>query len=110
VGRDTLARSLAVLRRRGLCVLFGASSGPVEAVAPLTLAEAGSVFFTRPHLADYMADAAEIRARAADLFAAATGGRLRVAIDRTLPLARAAVAHRALEARETRGKLLLAVD
>lgn len=109
VGRDTLARSLKVLRRRGLCVLFGASSGAVDSVTPLALAEAGSVFFTRPHLADYMADSAEIRARAADLFAAVADGRLRVAIDRTLPLARAAVAHRALEARETRGKLLLAV-
>jgi NADPH2:quinone reductase len=110
VGRDTLARSLAVLRRRGLCVLFGASSGPVESITPIALAEAGSVFFTRPHLADYLADAGEIGRRAADLFGAVAAGHLRVAIDRTLPLARAADAHRALEARESRGKLLLAID
>ena len=65
------------------------------------------MFFTRPHLADYLADADELRGRARDLFAAVDAGTLRVAIDRVLPLARAADAHRIIEARETRGKLLL---
>ena len=108
VGRDTVHRSIRSLRKRGLCVMFGASSGQVEAIAPLELAEAGSVFFTRPHLADYMQDAAEIRGRARDLFEAFAGGRLQVTIDRVLPLAEAAAAHRVLEGRESRGKLLLA--
>jgi NADPH2:quinone reductase len=110
VGRDTIARSIRCLRRRGLCVLFGASSGSVEAVTPIELAEAGSVFFTRPHLADYLQDAAEIARRTGDLFAALADGRLQVTVDRELPLAGAAQAHRLIESRATRGKLLLRVD
>jgi NADPH:quinone reductase len=110
VGRDTIHASIRSLRKRGLCVMFGASSGQVEAIAPLELAEAGSVYFTRPHLADYMRDATEIRARAQDLFGALMGGSLRVTIDRVFPLREAATAHRMLEARESRGKLLLALD
>ena len=107
VGRDTVHASIRSLRRRGLCVMFGASSGQVEAIVPLELAEAGSVYFTRPHLADYMHDATEIRQRARDLFGAYVGGNLRVTIDRVLPLSDAAQAHRVLEGRESRGKLLL---
>lgn len=110
VGRDTIHDSIRSVRRRGLCVLFGASSGTVPAIEPLELAEAGSVFFTRPHLADYMADAGEIRSRAADLFGAALGGRLQVPIHDVMALEDAAAAHRVIEARQTRGKLLLAVS
>jgi NADPH:quinone reductase len=67
VGRDTIHQSIRCLRRRGTCVMFGAASGQVEGIAPLELAEAGSVFFTRPHLADYM-QPHEVRGRARDLF------------------------------------------
>jgi NADPH2:quinone reductase len=107
VGRDTVHASIRSLRRRGLCVMFGASSGQVDAIVPLELAEAGSVYVTRPHLADYMHDATEIRQRAQDLFGAYVGGNLRVTIDRVLPLSDAGQAHRVLEGRESRGKLLL---
>jgi NADPH:quinone reductase len=110
VGRDTIASSIRSIRRRGLCVLFGASSGVVEAVEPLALAEAGSVFFTRPHLADYMASADEIRGRAAQLFDLVRQGRLNIAIDTVFPLEEAAAAHRHIEAGKTRGKLLLQVQ
>jgi NADPH2:quinone reductase len=65
------------------------------------------VFFTRPHLADYTATAEEIRGRADDLFDLVRSGKLTVAIDREFALADAADAHRYLEARETKGKLLL---
>jgi NADPH2:quinone reductase len=108
VGHDTIHRSIRSLRRRGTCVLYGASSGPVEAIAPLELAEAGSVFFTRPHLADYM-QAHEVRERSRALFEEASAGRLKVAIDGVFPLARLGDAHRRLESRETRGKLLVAI-
>jgi len=109
VGRDTIHSSIRSLRTRGLCVMFGASSGQVDAIAPLELAEAGSAYFTRPHLADYRRDATEIRARAQDLFGAVIGGTLRVCVDREFQLPDAATAHRVLEARESRGKLLLRV-
>jgi NADPH2:quinone reductase len=78
-------------------------------VALLDLAEAGSVFLTRPHLADYMATAEEIRERAEELFAAHRAGQLEVAIDAEYPLVDAAAAHAAIEGRATRGKLLLKV-
>jgi NADPH:quinone reductase len=109
VGRDTFLGSIRCLRRRGLCVLFGASSGAVPAVNPLELAEAGSVYFTRPHLADYMASAEEIRGRADDLFRLFSEGRLDVKIDRELSLAEVPEAHRLLERRATAGKLLIRV-
>ncbi len=109
VGRDTILDSIRSVRRRGLCVLFGASSGGVASIEPLALAEAGSVFFTRPHLADYMASAEEIQGRADDLFQLYGEGRLGLTIDREYPLAEAAAAHTYLEAGRTQGKLLLNV-
>jgi NADPH:quinone reductase len=109
VGQDTIHRSIRSLKRRGVCILFGGSSGQVASIEPLELAEAGSVFFTRPHLADYTASAEEIRGRTADLFKAYSARKLVVTIDREIPLADAAEAHRILEGRGTRGKLLLQV-
>lgn len=109
VGRDTLPRSLRSLKKRGTCISFGASSGQPAPVELLELAEAGSVFITRPHLADYMATAEEIAWRFSDLFQAFGEGTLNVAIDRTLPLADAREAHELIEARATHGKLLLAI-
>jgi NADPH2:quinone reductase len=110
VGKDTIHDSIRVLATRGLCVNFGGASGLVESIEPLELAEAGSVFFTRPHLADYMRDAGEIASRADDLFAATREGRLKVTIDTVFPLSDARKAHETIEGRGTRGKLLLDVS
>jgi NADPH2:quinone reductase len=107
VGKDTIARSIRSLKRRGLCVNYGGASGLVTSLEPLELAEAGSVFFTRPHLADYIATADEMQRRADALFRWYLAGQLKVTIDREFPLAEAAAAHRYLEAGRTRGKLLL---
>jgi NADPH2:quinone reductase len=109
VGRDTIANSIRSLRRRGLCVNYGGASGLVQSIDPLELGEAGSVFFTRPHLADYLATPEEIGGRAADLFAAHAAGRLVVSIDREFALADAAEAHRYIEGGRTKGKLLLKI-
>ncbi|MBI4124120.1 MAG: quinone oxidoreductase [Betaproteobacteria bacterium] len=109
VGKDTIARSIRSIRRRGLCVNYGGASGLVRSIDPLELGEAGSVFFTRPHLADYIATAEELGGRAADLFVAWRTGKLVVTVDREFPLAEAGAAHRYLEAGRTKGKLLLRI-
>jgi NADPH2:quinone reductase len=107
VGRDTFDRSLGLLRRRGMMVLYGQSSGPVEPFDPQRLAAGGSLYLTRPTLFDYIATSEELQRRAGDLFDLMAAGRLDVAIDRELPLAEAAEAHRYIEGRGTRGKVLL---
>ena len=107
VGRATFSRGLDMLRPRGTMVTFGNASGPVEPVAPLTLMIKGSLYLTRPTLGDYVATAAELRARTADVLGRVAGGTLEVRIDATFSLAEAAQAHRRLESRMTTGKLLL---
>jgi len=107
VGRSTFSGSLRSLRTRGTLALFGGASGAVESVTPLDLAEAGSLFFTRPHMADYMASSDEIAWRAGDMFRFAAQGDVKVRIDRQFPLSKASEAHRHMEQGGTRGKLLL---
>lgn len=107
VGKTTFDEGLDSLRRRGYMVLFGQSSGPVPPFDPAVLHRKGSLFLTRPSLADYTADREELLWRAGDLFQWITDGELAVRIDRVLPLEDAAEAHRLLEARKTAGKLLL---
>ncbi len=107
IGKATINGSLKATRRRGTCVNYGAASGAVEAVSPLDLAEAGSVYFTRPHLADYISTHDERMMRANDLFNLYLSGKLKVTIDRTFTLADSADAHRTIEAGLTKGKLLL---
>jgi NADPH2:quinone reductase len=107
VGRSTIEGSMRCVKRRGTLVNFGGASGLVESIEPLALAEAGSIFFTRPHMADYMRNADEIRWRGTEMFDHVLSGRLKVKIDKEFPLAEAADAHRYLEAGKTSGKLLL---
>lgn len=107
VGVDTFDRSLSCLARRGHLVLYGQSSGAVEPLDPQRLAAGGSLFLTRPTLFDYIATPDDLRWRAGELFDLIADDRLRVRIDRELPLADAAEAHRHIEGRGTRGKVLL---
>ena len=109
VGKSTLRSSLSCLKKRGVCVNYGASSGQAEPVAPLELAEAGSVFLTRPHLADYIDTPAERNQRAQDLFDAVRKGQLKTNIHKIFNLSEAAVAHQQLENRQSKGKFLLSV-
>jgi NADPH:quinone reductase len=107
VGATTFDASLASLRRRGLLVLCGASSGPVPPLDPQRLNAAGSVYLTRPKLFDHIATPEELAARAAAVYAAVADGALDVRIGRRYPLADARTAHEDLQARRTTGKLLL---
>ena len=107
VGKDTFDKSLNCLRRRGFMVLYGQSSGSVQPVDPQTLNAKGSLYLTRPFLAHYTADRVELLGRVNDLFSWVAAGELKVRIDKTFPLAEAAEAHRYLEGRQSKGKILL---
>lgn len=107
VGKTTFEKSLNCLRPRGYLVLFGQSSGPAPAIDPQILNPKGSLFLTRPTLNHYIAHRAELMERAAALFNWVRKGELKVRIDKTFPLAQAADAHRYLESRASKGKLLL---
>src|SRR5512145_2114842 len=107
VGKDTFDKSLNCLRRRGYMVLYGASSGAVPPLDPQVLNAKGSIFLTRPFLAHYTADRAELLWRTNDLFRWIAAGELNVRIDKSFPLTEAAEAHRYLEGRQSKGKILL---
>jgi NADPH2:quinone reductase len=107
VGVSTFDRSLLSLRARGLLALFGQSSGRVPPFDLQVLNQRGSLFVTRPTLRDYVATRAELLERAGDVLGAIARGQLNVRVHAEYPFARAADAHRALEARATSGKLLL---
>ena len=107
VGRTTFAKSLDCLAPRGMMVLYGQSSGPVEPVDPQVLAQKGSLFLTRPTLAHYVATQTELLERASVVLGWVADGSLKVRIGHEFPLAAAAEAHTELEARRTTGKVLL---
>jgi NADPH:quinone reductase len=107
VGATTFDKSLDCLRPRGYLVLFGQSSGPVPHFDPGKLAGKGSLFLTRPSLAHYTLDRAELLQRSADLFNWLASGKLKLRIESTFPMANAAEAHHQLEGRQTTGKVIL---
>ena len=110
VGKDTFVDSLHCLRVRGMCVLVGNSSGLVRDFDPMELAEAGSVFLTRPHMQHYVKTPEEYAWRANDVLRWVQEGILKVKIDRKFSLEKAVEAHLLLAGRQTSGKLLLAID
>jgi NADPH:quinone reductase len=107
VGRTTFDRSLECLAPRGLLALFGQSSGPVAPLNPQLLNQKGSLYLTRPTLAHYVTTRDELLSRTRELFEWSSSEQLSVRIDREVPLEDVAEAHRALESRETTGKVLL---
>ncbi len=109
VGKDTFAASLASLKRRGLLVCVGTASGPIPPIDATQLAVKGSVYVTRPALADYIADPAEKTALAEELFGHVAAGRIRIEINQRYRLEDAAQAHRDLESRKTTGSSVFVV-
>jgi NADPH:quinone reductase len=107
VGRTTFDKSLSCLKPRGMMVLFGQSSGPVPPFDPNILNAKGSLYLTRPSMGHYTANHDELAWRAGAVLKWVSLGDLKVRIDRILPLRVAAEAQRALEARQTAGKVLL---
>jgi NADPH2:quinone reductase len=107
VGKTTFDQSMNCLKPRGYLVLYGQSSGTVPPFDLRMLGAKGSLFLTRPSLLHYAADRASVLSRSNDLFKWIAASELQVRIDKAFPLGEAAEAHRYLEGRKTRGKLLL---
>jgi NADPH:quinone reductase len=107
VGKTTFDGSMQCVARRGMLVLFGASSGPVPPVDPQRLNAAGSIFLTRPKSGDHIATPEEFRWRAGEVLDAIASGTLSISIGGRYPLSAARTAHEDLQARRTTGKLLL---
>jgi len=103
VGKDTFMASLDCLKRRGLLVCVGTASGKIEPFDPAILGRKGSLFVTRPGLADYIADPAEKQELLEELFGHVAAGRIRIDIHKRYALADARQAHRDLESRQTVG-------
>lgn len=109
VGKDTWQRSLDCLKRRGLLCIMGTSSGAVPPVDPMMLVTKGSLYMTRPALADYLADPWERHELVTELFDHVGSGRIRIEINQQYPLENAVQAHRDLEARKTTGSSVFVV-
>lgn len=107
VGAATYDISLRCLARRGLLVCFGTASGPIPPIDAMSLAVHGSLFVTRPALADYIADPVERAELAGELFSHVVAGDIRIGINQRYPLAEASAAHRDLESGRSIGSSLL---
>ena len=107
VGKDTFLKSLDCVAQFGLVVVFGSASGPAPEIAPELLSKKGSIYLTRASVFPRNADPADLRANAAELFAALEAGIVKPVIAARFPLADVAEAHRTAEARSNAGALLL---
>lgn len=109
VGKTTFMASLDSLKRRGLMVCVGTASGPIEGFNPNLLAMKGSLYLTRPALADYIADPAEKAELAAEVFGHVAAGRIRIEVNQRYALGDAQQAHRDLESRQTTGSSVFVI-
>ena len=107
IGRDTFRRSLDCLRPLGMMASYGHASGPPDPVDVIELGARGSLFLTRPAIMHYLARREDLERSADALFDVLATGAVRPAVNHVYPLAEAAEAHRALEARETTGSTVL---
>lgn len=107
VGKDTFMDSLDCLAPLGMMVTYGNASGPVPELSPLLLTQKGSLFLTRPTLANYTAKREDLVRTARELFAVVKKGAVKITIGQTYPLREAAQAHRDLESRKTTGSTVL---
>lgn len=110
VGRATFQSSLRALAPRGLLVSFGNASGKPDPVDVLALAAHGSLFLTRPTLAHYTRDRAELTASAQAVFELVAAGVLQPIIGQRFALRDIRRAHRELEGRQTVGSSVILLE
>ena len=107
IGKATFETSMACLATYGLFVSFGATTGEAPAVPPSALQHGGSLYFTRPTLANYVGPRADLEHSAGRVFDMILGGYVTVNINQRFPLADVAAAHVQLESGTTTGSTIL---
>lgn len=107
VGQATFEQNLAALAPRGGLINYGKTSGPIAPIDPQRLTDAGSVWFTKPKLADFIGDDLALAQRAKDLFAWVLDGSLKVEVSARYSFEEAHAAHDAIDSRRSTGKILL---
>jgi len=107
VGRESFEASLNSLSPRGFFISFGATTGEAPAVTPSQLQHNGSLYFTRPSLANYVGTSEELQMSANTVFALLADGVLDVSINREESLSNIIELHRDLEAGITTGSTII---
>jgi NADPH2:quinone reductase len=106
IGKATFETSMASLATYGLFVSFGATTGEAPAVSPSALQHGGSLYFTRPTLANYVGPRSDLEHSARRVFDMILGGHVTININQRRPLAEVAAAHTELEAGATTGSTI----
>jgi NADPH2:quinone reductase len=109
VGKDTYMDSLDCLAPRGTLVLFGAASGPVPPFDLALLGAKGSLFITRPSLANYTGTREDLEAASNELFDVVKSGAVKIEVNQTYALKDAPQAHKDLEGRRTTGSTVFTI-
>lgn len=107
IGAASFDISIKSLARYGLFVSYGATTGEAPAVSPGLLQHSGSLFFTRPTLADYIKDRADLEHAASEVFRLVSEGVLSVNIDQRYALSDVVQAHKDLAAGVTTGSTII---
>jgi NADPH:quinone reductase len=108
VGKSTFDQDLEAVKARGHIVVFGSASGAADPISPNSLMPK-CITLSGGMLFEYVADRAELLTRSSEVIRGIQKGWLKLHIDRVLPLEQASEAHRLLESRQTRGKLILKI-
>ena len=107
VAKTTFPGDLEAAAIRGHIVLYGSASGPADPFPPNALQAVARSRFPAARYCISSPRSADLERRAGDVLRGIQEGWLKLRIDRVLPLAQAAEAHRLLEGRHTTGKLVL---
>jgi NADPH2:quinone reductase len=107
VGAASFDASIDSLATYGLLVSFGATTGPAPDVSPHLLQVKGSLYFTRPTLANYVASREDLVHSAGETFRLMKEGVLSVNVNQRFELGDIVAAHEALESGETTGSTIL---
>ena len=107
IGKATFKQSLECLSPRGYFISFGTTSGSVPPVDAAMLQHKGSLYFTRPTLANYCAARDDLELSAARLFKMIANGSVKTKIGQRFELSDVVRAHVDLEAGKTFGSSIL---